>query len=418
MNPYMQWTDPGLHRSRPLVSRRDDGVQPDEGRPCARRGGARDLASGRRGSVDLERHRQGRIAAQPRQPAQHAIGIRRRVRWGGRDPSDPVPSQPPAIGTSRVDSKGYITSSSIVQVPIPYVVAHTGGQERNKHRVALTFDDGPDGRWTPMILDTLRSRGAKATFFVVGQNVDTDQRLLERMYDEGHEIGNHTYRHPNLALASGARAVLEIDMTTQLVSSVLNRRMAFFRPPYFGDAEPTTERRARAGRHRIAATLLDDRPARRLRGLAGVRTRIRSSPTCCASASIRASARRPAQDSTRNIILMHDSGGDRSATVAALGPLIDSLRARGDTLVLVSDLAGISRDEAMPPLPADHGSDALLHARRLPRARRRRDAHVLGVQHRRGARHRTTRRHRPARPDRAAARPQEARRDRATTHPA
>ena len=57
------------------------------------------------------------------------------------------------------------------------------------------------------------------------------------------------------------------------------------------------------------------------------------------------------QDSTRNVVLLHDSGGDRSATVAALGPLIDSLRARGDTLVLVSDLAGISRDEAMPPLP-------------------------------------------------------------------
>jgi hypothetical protein len=58
------------------------------------------------------------------------------------------------------------------------------------------------------------------------------------------------------------------------------------------------------------------------------------------------------QDSARNVVLLHDAGGDRSGTVRALGPLIDSLRARGDTLVLVSELAGITRDDAMPPMPA------------------------------------------------------------------
>ncbi|HEX7825686.1 MAG TPA: polysaccharide deacetylase family protein, partial [Mycobacterium sp.] len=249
-----------------------------------------------------------------------------------------------------VDDKGYITSSSIVQVPIPYVVNHTGGQERNKHRVALTFDDGPDGRWTPMILDTLKSRGAKATFFVVGQNVDVDQRLLERMYNEGNEIGNHTYRHPNLALASKARSVLEIDMTTQLVSSVLNRRMAFFRPPYFGDAEPTTSDELvpvgyASDRHYWTIGLhIDSEDWRESNPDSIIGNVLRERERPRVSEATR-------QDSTRNIILMHDSGGDRSATVAALGPLIDSLRARGDTLVLVSDLAGISRDEAMPPLP-------------------------------------------------------------------
>jgi peptidoglycan-N-acetylglucosamine deacetylase len=245
---------------------------------------------------------------------------------------------------------GYITAASLVQVPVPYVVARTGGQDRNRHRVALTFDDGPDGRWTPMILDTLRSRGVKATFFVVGQNVDTDQRLLERMYAEGHEIGNHTYRHPNLALASSARAVLEIDMTTQLVSSVLNRRLAFFRPPYFGDAEPTTSdelvpvgiasRRHywTIGLHVDSEDWRETSPDSIIANVLNEREHPRVSEAT-------------RQDSTRSVILLHDSGGDRSATVAALGRLIDLLRARGDTLVLVSDLAGISRDEAMPPLP-------------------------------------------------------------------
>ena len=246
---------------------------------------------------------------------------------------------------------GYITSASIVQVPVPYVVARTGGQDRNRHKVALTFDDGPDRRWTPMILDTLRSRGVKATFFVVGQNVDTEQRLLQRMYSEGHEIGNHTYRHPNLALTSRTRAILELDMTTQLVSSLLNRRLAFFRPPYFGDAEPTTsdelvpvgiasERNYwTIGLHVDSDDWRESRPDLIVANV----LRERALPRITEATN---------QDSARNVVLLHDAGGDRSGTVRALGPLIDSLRARGDTLVLVSELAGISRDDAMPPMPA------------------------------------------------------------------
>ena len=246
---------------------------------------------------------------------------------------------------------GYITSASLVQVPVPYVVARTGGQDRNRHKVALTFDDGPDRRWTPMILDTLRSRGVKATFFVVGENVDTEQRLLRRMYDEGHEIGNHTYRHPNLALTSGPRAILELDMTTQLVSSLLNRRLAFFRPPYFGDAEPTTSDElvpvGVASRRNYWTIGLhvdsDDWKQSNPDSIVANVLRDREMPRITEATN---------QDSARNVVLLHDSGGDRSGTVRALGPLIDSLRARGDTLVLVSELAGITRDDAMPPMPA------------------------------------------------------------------
>src|SRR4029079_3886722 len=91
----------------------------------------------------------------------------------------------------QLDPKtGYISNETLVKVPVPYVVARTGGQPRNRHRIALTFDDGPDARWTPQILDTLRSRGVKATFFVVGQNVDTEQRLLQRMHAARQQIGN------------------------------------------------------------------------------------------------------------------------------------------------------------------------------------------------------------------------------------
>ncbi len=260
----------------------------------------------------------------------------------------------------RVDPKsGMITGQTLVKVPVPYVLSRTGGQPRNQHRVALTFDDGPDPRWTPMILDTLRSRGVKATFFVIGQNVDTHQRLLEREYDEGHEIGNHTYTHPNLALTTERRSRLEIDMTTSLLEAVLNRSVAFFRPPYFGDAEPTTEDElspvgiASRRNYWTIGLHVDGEDWKELPRDSIIRLVLsrRAAPNAINATT---------QDSARNVVLLHDAGGNRSNTVAAVGPLIDSLRARGDTIVLVSELAGISRDDAMPKLAPSSAATRLL----------------------------------------------------------
>ena len=251
----------------------------------------------------------------------------------------------------RIDSTSrWITGQTLVKVPVPFVLARTGGQPRNRHRVALTFDDGPDPRWTPMILDTLRSRGVKATFFVIGQNVDTHQRLLKREYDEGHEIGNHTYTHPNLALTTARRGRLELDMTASLLEAVLNRRVAFFRPPYFGDAEPTTDDElepvgiASRRNYWTIGLHVDGEDWKELPRDSIIRLVLdrRAAPNAINTTT---------QDSARNIVLLHDAGGNRANTVAAIGPLIDSLRARGDTIVLVSDLAGITRDDAMPNLP-------------------------------------------------------------------
>lgn len=251
----------------------------------------------------------------------------------------------------RVDpTTDLITGQTLVQVPIPYVLTRTGGQPRNAHRVALTFDDGPDGRWTPMILDTLRSRGAKATFFVVGQNVDTHLGIVAREYAEGHEIGNHTYTHPNMALESERRDRIELDATTSLLEADINRRTAFFRPPYFGDAEPTTDAElvpvGIASRRNYWTIGLhvdgDDWKGIPADSIIRLVLERRAEPNAINATT---------QDSARNIILLHDAGGNRAQTVAALGPLIDSLRARGDTIVLVSDLAGITRDDAMPQLP-------------------------------------------------------------------
>lgn len=139
---------------------------------------------------------------------------------------------------STIDTvSGMFTGERIRDYPSPYIIRKYG---KTEHEVALTFDDGPDGRWTPMILDTLASRHATATFFVIGRNVEAHLPLVRRIVADGNLVGNHTFTHPNLALTSNWVTKLEIDANQRLLEAVLNRRSFFFRPPYFGDAEPTT----------------------------------------------------------------------------------------------------------------------------------------------------------------------------------
>jgi cellulose synthase/poly-beta-1,6-N-acetylglucosamine synthase-like glycosyltransferase/peptidoglycan/xylan/chitin deacetylase (PgdA/CDA1 family)/spore germination protein YaaH len=228
-----------------------------------------------------------------------------------------------------------ITHESITQFPSPWVVQRFGSDDPGK--VAITFDDGPDPRYTNAILDTLASRGAKATFFVVGRQADEYPGILSRILREGHEIGNHTYTHPNLALTSSFLSKLEIVATGRLIETVTNRRTALFRPPYFGDADPTSSEELDAVS--IGTDL----------GYLTVGVEMDSEDWRIANPDSILSTTLDLRGDG-NVILMHDSGGDRTGTVAVLGTLIDSLRASGYEPVLVSELAGITRDEAMPPL--------------------------------------------------------------------
>jgi cellulose synthase/poly-beta-1,6-N-acetylglucosamine synthase-like glycosyltransferase/peptidoglycan/xylan/chitin deacetylase (PgdA/CDA1 family)/spore germination protein YaaH len=254
-------------------------------------------------------------------------------------------------GGSRVvtadTTRGVITGERIVAYPSPYIVRKYG---ESKHEIALTFDDGPDGTWTGPILDTLKSRGVTATFFVIGRNVEAHIPLMRRIVREGNLFGNHTFTHPNLAITPDWVTKLEIDANQRLLEAILDRRSFFFRPPYFGDAEPTTTDElvpvdiaskrgyVTVGLHidaedwqpisaeQIIKNVMDQRY------YGGVMT----------SGGLRAGG---------NVILLHDGGGNRAQTVRALGPIIDSLRAHGDTIVPLSELAGISKDDAIPPLP-------------------------------------------------------------------
>jgi peptidoglycan/xylan/chitin deacetylase (PgdA/CDA1 family) len=109
-----------------------------------------------------------------------------------------------------------------------------GRQEQTMpRRIYLTFDDGPSAETTPQLLDHLKEAGTKATFFVVGRNIENawGRAIVERMAAEGHQIGNHTYSHPNLTRLDAARIEQEIKQTEDLIGP-LDNGIKVFRPPF------------------------------------------------------------------------------------------------------------------------------------------------------------------------------------------
>ncbi|MEK6334363.1 MAG: glycosyltransferase [Acidobacteriota bacterium] len=244
-----------------------------------------------------------------------------------------------------VDPKtGFISTESYDnnKIPSSYVIERTGD---HPGMIALTFDDGPDPKYTPAILDILKNENVPATFFVIGKNGQAHPDLLRRIVSDGHELGNHTFTHPNLGEIPGRITDLELNATQRLIESITGRSTVLFRPPYFGDAE--------ADKPEEVA------PAIRAQKLGYVMVGLRIDPSdwkpdVTADEIVQRIVDKAADknpETRGQVVLLHDSGGERSATVAALPRVIHELRARGYKFVLVSDLAGWTRDQVMPPLP-------------------------------------------------------------------
>lgn len=239
---------------------------------------------------------------------------------------------------------GFITSETYDNnnIPSSYVIERTGD---HPGLIALTFDDGPDPEWTPAILDILKQEGVPGTFFVIGKNGQAHPDLLRRIVAEGHELGNHTFTHPNLGEIPGSITDLELNATQRLIESVTGRSTVLFRPPYFGDAEADKPEEVE--------------PAIRAEKLGYIIVGLRIDPgdwkPGVSPDEIVQKTIDKAMDTnpeTRGqVVLLHDSGGDRAATIEALPRLIHELRARGFKFVSVSTLGGWSRDQVMPLLP-------------------------------------------------------------------
>jgi peptidoglycan-N-acetylglucosamine deacetylase len=252
--------------------------------------------------------------------------------------------------TGLIDDETYRT------LPEPYRVNRYGA---GKNQLALTFDDGPDPEWTPRILDVLKREQVPATFFLIGIQAEKFSSLTRRIYKENHEIGNHTFTHPDISAIGSSYMKVELNLTERLFASYLGIRTTLFRPPYSVDQEPDTEDQVKPLEltqslgyitvgNKIDPRDWSDQPALSPQEIAaGVLDHL---PPC-----------QPYDQRCGHIILLHDGGGNRERTVLALPLIIDGARARGFEFVPVYELLGKTKADVMPPLPRNEYWSARLN---------------------------------------------------------
>ncbi len=204
----------------------------------------------------------------------------------------------------------------------------TGGRSQNlrmpARTIALTFDDGPDPRWTPQVLDVLRRHGAHATFFDVGARVADDPGLVKRTLREGNEVGSHTYTHIDMASSPRWQTDFELGMTQQALADAAGVQTRLVRMPYSSVPSALTAAEYHAaqevGRQGYIVVLTDrdtedwKRP--------GVEKIVQAATPHRGAGAV---------------VMMHDAGGDRSQTIKALDVLLTRLSAQGYRFTTLSE---------------------------------------------------------------------------------
>lgn len=209
---------------------------------------------------------------------------------------------------------------------------------KDSDTVALTFDDGPDPRFTGRILDVLKEKGVHATFYLIGRNVLSSPELVRRIYAEGHDVGSHTFSHPDAFSIGLGRLEMEMNSTQRILEAVTGVQTGLFRPPYasphagYMDAGPQVIQTATRLGYLTAGMDVD------------------SCDFCDLGTEwIVDSVVHGVIEGHGRIVVMHDSGGDREATVAALPRVIDGVRAAGFRFVSTHELVGLPREAVMHP---------------------------------------------------------------------
>ncbi|MFK2827005.1 polysaccharide deacetylase family protein [Bacillus sp. B190/17] len=186
--------------------------------------------------------------------------------------------------------------------------------------VAITFDDGPDPRYTPQILDILAKHNAKATFFVTGKNADKFPHILKRTVKENHAVGNHTYNHIYDKSTNSKKLKTELDLTAQTIKNITGKETSLFRP--VGDVyNDSVIRNAVQKNYLVVMWSWHQDPKDWLRP----------------------SANKISSHVTKNvksgdIILLHDAGGNRTQTVEALDTILTYLDKNGYKCVTIPEL--------------------------------------------------------------------------------
>ena len=231
-----------------------------------------------------------------------------------------------------------ISAEEYAVLPTSYVVRKMGLAPKT---MVLTFDDGPDETYTPQVIDILKREHVPAAFFVVGENAENNVPLLRQLYDDGYEIGNHTFTHPNIAEVSPERARLELNATRRLIECVTGHSTILFRAPYNADSEPQNLQEiepimlAKQDNYLTVGESIDPQDWRK-----GI-------------TSDEIFDQVVKEQNNGSVILLHDAGGDRAATVAALPRIIHYFKQRGYRFITVSELMHKPKAELMPVLAND-----------------------------------------------------------------
>lgn len=234
-----------------------------------------------------------------------------------------MPPQP-VDGAEFFQRKPHPVSNSLLQRQFPNTLVLRGSAALDK--MALTFDDGPDPRFTPHVLDTLKKYNVKATFFVMGSRAKAYPDIIKRIREEGHAIGNHTYWHPNLPKYELDRLRWEVNETEKVLDEIIGYKPRLFRAPYGALTEDIVKEMERTN-HTIVGWSVDSLDWRQL----------------------------PVDEIARNvlsnihtgaIILMHDGGHwtmNLSGTYQALDEIIPALQAEGMEFVTIPELIGLQK---------------------------------------------------------------------------
>lgn len=212
----------------------------------------------------------------------------------------------------------------------------SGWDAADKNLLAITFDDGPDEKNTGLILDVLAKKGVPATFFVIGQNALKHPEVLKRMYQEGHDIGNHTFSHPRLADIADWQMHYELNASQRVLEMVLGIDTRLFRPPYNGSvlSDQADNAAVISEVSRLGYTTV-------LSGAHGWDW-LNPKPEFIHDKIVEG-----VLSGNGQIILLHDKGA-RSNTLTALPRIIDTLHAHGFRFATIHELLNKDRSAVMP----------------------------------------------------------------------
>jgi peptidoglycan/xylan/chitin deacetylase (PgdA/CDA1 family) len=244
-------------------------------------------------------------------------------------------ANPSVCGMARRELGSLSGLPAVVERAIALPIVAAGAAVQTPKRLALTFDDGPNGDTSREILSILRAHNAKATFFLLGERVAGGRAVVEQQVAEGHEIGNHSWRHPKMTRLSVEAALANIERAEVAISAVAGSRCRWFRPPY-GETTAHLRKAILGAGYNIALWSVDTRDWQKP-GSNTIYQRIMNGAKPGA------------------VILMHD-GGERHQTIAACRQAIPELLRQGYELVTLSELAmSMSGDDAGVMLLTDQG---------------------------------------------------------------